>query len=148
MHDNELVMAPIPSASRRAGAAMEFRALVEPQQGASDADQLAVAQTAERLGFSGFFRSDHFLAHHIAATGGDVLPGSTRLVGDPRRNRPRNLDHPAGHAGDLAHIPLPGRCHRLRLTAAQHLRREVVACERQPIAQFRPRRVAAHWRGR
>lgn len=77
MHDNELVMAPIPSASRRAGAAMEFRALVEPQQGASDADQLAVAQTAERLGFSGFFRSDHFLAHHIAATGGDVLPGPT-----------------------------------------------------------------------
>jgi F420-dependent oxidoreductase-like protein len=51
---------------------MEFRVFVEPQQGASYADQLAVAQTAEQLGFAAFFRSDHYLA-----MSGDGLPGPT-----------------------------------------------------------------------
>src|ERR1700723_2909498 len=51
---------------------MEFRVFVEPQQGASYADQLAVAQTAERLGYTAFFRSDHYLA-----MSGDGQPGPT-----------------------------------------------------------------------
>lgn len=51
---------------------MDFRVFVEPQQGATYFDQLAVAKTAERLGFSGFFRSDHYLA-----MSGDGLPGPT-----------------------------------------------------------------------
>lgn len=51
---------------------MDFRVFVEPQQGASYADQLAVARTAERLGYSAFFRSDHYLA-----MSGDGLPGPT-----------------------------------------------------------------------
>ncbi|OBI85999.1 LLM class F420-dependent oxidoreductase [Mycobacterium asiaticum] len=51
---------------------MEFRVFVEPQQGASYTDQLAVAQTAERLGYAAFFRSDHYLA-----MSGDGLPGPT-----------------------------------------------------------------------
>lgn len=51
---------------------MDFRVFVEPQQGATYADQLAVAQTAERLGYSAFFRSDHYLA-----MSGDGLPGPT-----------------------------------------------------------------------
>ncbi len=51
---------------------MDFRVFVEPQQGASYSDQLAVAQTAESLGFSAFFRSDHYLA-----MSGDGLPGPT-----------------------------------------------------------------------
>ncbi|MEE6134837.1 LLM class F420-dependent oxidoreductase [Mycobacterium sp. 050128] len=51
---------------------MDFRVFVEPQQGASYADQLAVAQSAEQLGFAAFFRSDHFLA-----MSGDGLPGPT-----------------------------------------------------------------------
>ncbi len=51
---------------------MDFRVFVEPQQGASYADQLAVAQAAEALGYSGFFRSDHYLA-----MSGDGLPGPT-----------------------------------------------------------------------
>jgi F420-dependent oxidoreductase-like protein len=38
---------------------MDFRVFVEPQQGATYHDQLRVAQTAELLGFSAFFRSDH-----------------------------------------------------------------------------------------
>ncbi|MGH3531326.1 MAG: LLM class F420-dependent oxidoreductase [Mycobacterium sp.] len=51
---------------------MDFRVFVEPQQGASYSDQLAVAQTAESLGFSAFFRSDHYVA-----MSGDGLPGPT-----------------------------------------------------------------------
>jgi F420-dependent oxidoreductase-like protein len=49
---------------------MELRIFTEPQQGASYADLLAVAQATERLGFDGFFRSDHYLS-----MGGDGLPG-------------------------------------------------------------------------
>ena len=51
---------------------LDFRAFVEPQQGATYADQLAVARTAEDCDFSAFFRSDHY-----AAMSGDGLPGPT-----------------------------------------------------------------------
>lgn len=53
-------------------AAVDFRVFVEPQQGASYADQLAVAKVAEALGYSAFFRSDHYVA-----MSGDGLPGPT-----------------------------------------------------------------------
>lgn len=39
---------------------MELRMMVEPQQGATYDQQLNVARHAEALGFSAFFRSDHF----------------------------------------------------------------------------------------
>ncbi|MGH3706166.1 MAG: LLM class F420-dependent oxidoreductase [Agromyces sp.] len=52
---------------------MEVCIFTEPQQGASYADQLAQASTAERLGFDGWFRSDHYLA----MGDGDPLPGPT-----------------------------------------------------------------------
>jgi F420-dependent oxidoreductase-like protein len=45
----------------------------EPQQGASYDDLLAVAITAEELGYTGFFRSDHFLKMGSV----DGLPGPT-----------------------------------------------------------------------
>lgn len=51
---------------------MDFRVFVEPQQGATYADQLAVAKTAEAAGYSAFFRSDHYLA-----MSGDGMPGPT-----------------------------------------------------------------------
>ena len=51
---------------------MDFRVFVEPQQGAGYSDQLAVAQAAESLGYSAFFRSDHYVA-----MSGDGLPGPT-----------------------------------------------------------------------
>ncbi|CDO23332.1 luciferase family protein [Mycolicibacterium mageritense DSM 44476 = CIP 104973] len=51
---------------------MDFRVFVEPQQGATYSDQLAVARAAEDLGYSAFFRSDHYLA-----MSGDGLPGPT-----------------------------------------------------------------------
>ena len=39
---------------------MKIRLFTEPQQGASYAQLLAVAQSAERSGFDAFFRSDHY----------------------------------------------------------------------------------------
>lgn len=51
---------------------MDFRVFVEPQQGATYGDQLAVARTAEASGYSAFFRSDHYVA-----MAGDGLPGPT-----------------------------------------------------------------------
>jgi len=52
---------------------MDLRIFIEPQQGASYDQQLAVAQRAEALGFDALFRSDHYLKM------GDVsgLPGPT-----------------------------------------------------------------------
>jgi len=51
---------------------MELRIFVEPQQGATYDDQLAVALRAEQLGFGAFFRSDHYLAMGV-----DGRPGPT-----------------------------------------------------------------------
>jgi alkanesulfonate monooxygenase len=51
---------------------VRVRVFVEPQQGASYEDQLAMAQLAELLGFDAFFRSDHYLA-----MSGDGMPGPT-----------------------------------------------------------------------
>ena len=51
---------------------VDFRVFVEPQQGATYADQLAVAKAAEAQGYSAFFRSDHYVA-----MSGDGLPGPT-----------------------------------------------------------------------
>ncbi len=51
---------------------MDFRVFLEPQQGATYDQQLAVAKAAEALGFSALFRSDHYLAMSV-----DGLPGPT-----------------------------------------------------------------------
>lgn len=66
---------------------MELRIFVEPQQGATYDELLAVARTAEECGFGAFFRSDHFLAMGQ----GDGLPGPTdawlTLAGIARETR-------------------------------------------------------------
>jgi F420-dependent oxidoreductase-like protein len=53
---------------------MDLRIFTEPQQGASYDDLLRIALATERLGFGGFFRSDHYLhmGDHV-----DGLPGPT-----------------------------------------------------------------------
>ncbi|WP_028473534.1 LLM class F420-dependent oxidoreductase [Nocardioides alkalitolerans] len=51
---------------------MDLRIFTEPQMGATYDELLAVAKETERLGFSAFFRSDHYLT-----MGGDGLPGPT-----------------------------------------------------------------------
>lgn len=52
---------------------MQLRIFTEPQQGASYATLLAVAQASEALGFDAFFRSDHYLKMGSV----DGLPGPT-----------------------------------------------------------------------
>jgi len=52
---------------------MELCVFTEPQQGASYQQLLTMAQTAERCGFTAFFRSDHYLR----MGGGSGLPGPT-----------------------------------------------------------------------
>ncbi|HMG27933.1 MAG TPA: LLM class F420-dependent oxidoreductase [Acidimicrobiia bacterium] len=52
---------------------MRLRIFTEPQQGAAYEHLLAVARTAEELGFDGFFRSDHYLR----MGDGDPGPGPT-----------------------------------------------------------------------
>ena len=52
--------------------ALEFCAFLEAQEGATYEQQLAVAQAAERSGYTGFFRADH-----LRATKGAGLPGAT-----------------------------------------------------------------------
>jgi F420-dependent oxidoreductase-like protein len=56
---------------------MELCVFTEPQQGADYLTQLAHARTAEQLGFTGWFRSDHYL--HMAHMGpnADGMPGPT-----------------------------------------------------------------------
>jgi F420-dependent oxidoreductase-like protein len=54
------------------GGPMDLRIFTEPQQGATYDHLLRVALTAEQLGFSAFFRSDHYLG-----MGTDGLPGPT-----------------------------------------------------------------------
>src|SRR3954447_11222686 len=51
---------------------MRLVVFIEPQFGATYADQLRIAQHAEELGFDAFFRSDHFLT-----MGGHGRPGPT-----------------------------------------------------------------------
>ncbi len=52
---------------------MEYCLFTEPQQGFTYDDQLAFAQSAERHGLDGFFRSDHYLRMGE----GDPRPGPT-----------------------------------------------------------------------
>jgi F420-dependent oxidoreductase-like protein len=52
---------------------MRLRIFTEPQQGATYDDLLALARTAEELGFDAFFRSDHYLR----MGDGDAGPGPT-----------------------------------------------------------------------
>ncbi|MGH8893705.1 MAG: LLM class F420-dependent oxidoreductase [Actinomycetes bacterium] len=52
---------------------MQLRVMTEPQEGATYDDLLAVAAESERLGFDGFFRSDHYQRIGAGAPG----PGPT-----------------------------------------------------------------------
>jgi F420-dependent oxidoreductase-like protein len=83
---------------------MDLRIFVEPQQGATYDDQLAVARVAEDLGYGGFFRSDHYLA--VGAV--DGRPGPTdswlTLAGLARETRSIRL----GTLMSAATFRLPG----------------------------------------
>ena len=82
---------------------MDLRIFTEPQEGASYDDLLAVARTAEDLGFDGFFRSDHFL--HMS---GDGLPGPSRRLDHPRGPGARHARIRLGTLVTSATFRLPG----------------------------------------
>lgn len=92
---------------------MDFRIFIEPQQGTTYDAVLALAQTAERLGFDAFFTSDHYL--RMGET--DGLPGPldawTTLAGlarDTDRVRlgtlvtPVTFRHPGSFAIQVAQV--------------------------------------------
>jgi F420-dependent oxidoreductase-like protein len=58
---------------------MRLRIFVEPQQGASYEDLLAVARVSEESGFDAFFRSDHlrYMGEYLGTGDGTGLPGPT-----------------------------------------------------------------------
>jgi hypothetical protein len=62
---------------------MDLRVFVEPQEGASYDQQLAMALAAESHGFGAFFRSDHLLRKKTGVR--DAW--SHGRVGDARRAR-------------------------------------------------------------
>ena len=64
--------APNASSSSDRLIRVDFRVFAEPQQGATYEQQLALAKSAESLGYSAFFRSDHYLAMKV-----EGLPGPT-----------------------------------------------------------------------
>jgi alkanesulfonate monooxygenase SsuD/methylene tetrahydromethanopterin reductase-like flavin-dependent oxidoreductase (luciferase family) len=53
---------------------MDVRIAVQPQLGANYQTLLTVAQTCDRLGFSGFFMADHLMSMRDPL---DALPGPT-----------------------------------------------------------------------
>ena len=92
---------------------MKLRIFTEPQQGASYAQLLAVAQRAEQLGFDAFFRSDHFLK--MGDVNGDPGPSDawTTLAGIARETSTIRLGtlvnsvtfrHPAITAVSVANV--------------------------------------------
>lgn len=81
---------------------MRFALMVEPQQGLTYDDQLAVARLAEELGFEAFFRSDHYAnfpgdADGPATDAWAVLAGlarDTRTIGLGTLVSPVTFRHP------------------------------------------------------
>jgi F420-dependent oxidoreductase-like protein len=91
---------------------MDLRIFTEPQQGATYDDLLAVAQAAERLGFSAFFRSDHYLVMGSAAGGPGPAHAWITLAGIARETSTIRL----GTLMTAATFRLPGP---LAITVAQ-----------------------------
>ena len=98
---------------------MRLQIFVEPQQGATYDDQLAVARCAEEEGFDAFFRSDHY----VKMGGGDGLPGPTdawtTLAGLARETASIRLGTLVTSAtfrlaGPAGHHRGPGRRHERR----------------------------------
>ena len=116
---------------------MQLRIFVEPQFGATYADQLAMAQAAEAHGFDAFFRSDHFLT-----MGGDGLPGPTdswvtlgAIARETQRIRLGTLMTSATfrHPGPPRDVGRPGRRDERRPRRAR-LRRGLVRPSTRPTA--------------
>ena len=115
---------------------MELRIFVEPQQGATYDDQLAVARLAEELGFGAFFRSDHYLAMGV-----DGRPGPTdswvTLAGIARETE----HDPARHDDDVGDLPLSRAARDLGRAGRPDERRAGRARHRRGLVRRRARGV-------
>ncbi|WP_327004484.1 LLM class F420-dependent oxidoreductase [Dactylosporangium sp. NBC_01737] len=84
---------------------MDFRVFTEPQlQGATYAQQVTAAQAAEDLGYTGYFRSDHFLAFGPGSDRAGPTDSWLTLAGIARETRTIRL----GTLVSAATLRLPG----------------------------------------
>lgn len=87
---------------------MELNVMLEPQEGLSYADILAVAQRAEALGFAGFYRSDHYtsVADRVGLASTDAWATLAGLAVQTSRLKLGVLVSPATFrpAGNLAKV--------------------------------------------
>ena len=82
---------------------MRFALMIEPQQGLSYGDQVAVAKRAEANGFEALFRSDHYAS--FPGPAGMPTTDAWTVLG---RARPGDRADRAGRAGLAGHVPPPG----------------------------------------
>ena len=85
-----------------AGVAMRFALMIEPQQGLTYGDQVAVAKRAEANGFEALFRSDHYASFPGRRACRRPTPGPS-WPGSPARHDRIGL----GRAGLAGHVPAP-----------------------------------------
>ena len=85
---------------------MRFALMIEPQQGMSYGDQIAVAKRAEANGFEALFRSDHYTSFPGAA--GQPTTDAWAVLAGLARNAPLTRPRP-GHADLVGHLPPPGQ---------------------------------------
>jgi len=87
---------------------MRFNVMLEPQEGLSYADILAVAQRAEALGFEGLYRSDHYtsVVGRVGLPSTDAWATLAGLARETRRLRLGSLVSPVTFrpAGNLAKV--------------------------------------------
>ena len=115
---------------------MDFRVFVEPQQGATYADQLAVAQDR---GGGRLLRVLPFRS--LPGDGRRRTARPDRLLGDAGGHRPRDVDDQAGHHGHLRHVPPPGRAGDLRRPGRRDERWPCRSGHRRRLVRSRARRI-------
>ena len=92
--------------------------MIEPQQGLTYDEQLAIVRRAEAAGFESFFRSDHYQS--FPGPAGDA---DDRRLGGPRRSCARDVTDRAGRARLAGDVP-PRRQHgQGRDDGRRHVRR-------------------------
>ena len=79
---------------------MRFALMIEPQQGLTYDEQLAIVRRAEAAGFESFFRSDHYQSFP-----GPDRTADDRCLGRPRRAGARHVADRAGRARLAGDVP-------------------------------------------
>ena len=122
---------------------MRFALMIEPQQGLTYGEQVAIAKRAEANGFEALFRSDHY-ASFPGRTGQPTTDAWTVLAGLARETDRIGL----GRARLAGHVPAPrhlrqGRDDRRRDERRSHRGRRRGRLERARAPPARPAVPAA-----